>query len=230
MLNHIKDIEFDEFEIDSDSKGWSDVDEIDESEQIMKHSKIRLIENEQNECWKCIKCNQLNNLKLTIEKYNMKCCGCENTSYIPENTIIIHSSKYDTPKDYILRSLVKDKVRNYLNPIFWFWICNQCTFKNENINKTICKLCKSKESIHKSTFYWICPYCKYKIKDSLDKCQHCKCKKPIRISHLPGLLTFGYCRTQQNNIAKDIQYLCYKFYGGRVEYYGEDLLKTHHTT
>ncbi len=68
------------------------------------------------------------------------------------------------------------------------------------------------KSLNELISFWKCPYCAAKIKDSLDKCYYCECKKPLRVSHLSELLICGYCR----DVTKDIQYVCFRFYGGRV--------------
>ena len=70
----------DDFEFDSDSEnenGWDDdIDIIDETDQILQKSKYDSTIMQDNECWKCQQCSTINNVKLTVEKYNLKCCGC----------------------------------------------------------------------------------------------------------------------------------------------------------
>eukprot|EP01084_Bolivina_argentea_P202897 346586_1 len=132
----------DDFDFNSDDNDWGDdedVDIIDDSTKILQLSRQDSIEKENtNTCWKCMKCENINNVNLTIEKEDMRCCGCKQTYYIPDETETFQCSKPHTHNDYLLRIGVLKKIT--------VWICDQCTFKNENIDSESCEICASKRN------------------------------------------------------------------------------------
>eukprot|EP01084_Bolivina_argentea_P035057 65000_1 len=85
-----------------------------------------------------MKCENINNVNLAIEKEDMRCCGCKQTYYIPDETETFQCSKPHNHNDYLLRIGVLKKIT--------VWICDQCTFKNENIHSESCEICQSKRN------------------------------------------------------------------------------------
>lgn len=80
-----------------------------------------LLFREENKCWKCPNCEIVLNVKLTMTEYDMVCFKCSKI-YIPNQTDIIYSTKWKTPKDFA-------------------WICSNCTFQNTNIYALECEFC-----------------------------------------------------------------------------------------
>ena len=102
----------------------------------------------------------------------MKCCQCKNTSYIPDETPIIYSLKWDKPQQNV-------------------WICKMCTFKNQDMKSSKCTMCASLKSaniannkslqtsscnyVDEQTNTWICQICTFQNKHSFsNKCKMCQ--------------------------------------------------------
>eukprot|EP01084_Bolivina_argentea_P080411 145669_1 len=86
----------------NDDCNWDD-DEHILNDKILELSRQNSMDREDYKCWKCIKCKNVNNVQLTIEKYNMHCCGCNLTYYIPDETDTFQCSKWHNHNDYLLR-------------------------------------------------------------------------------------------------------------------------------
>eukprot|EP01084_Bolivina_argentea_P076928 139456_1 len=104
----------------NDDDNWDedeDLDIMNDNDKILELSRQNSMEKEDYTCWKCIKCENINNVKLTIDKQNMKCCGCNNTYYIPDKTNTFQCSKWHNHNDYLLRIGILKQIK--------IWICDQ---------------------------------------------------------------------------------------------------------
>eukprot|EP01084_Bolivina_argentea_P187220 322541_1 len=186
--------QYDDFDCNSNDDNWDDdLNIMDDTDRILELSRQNSVEREDYACWQCMKCYNINNVKLTIEKENMKCCGCNNSCYIPDETDTFQSNKWHSYNDYLLR--VKASISNnqmYLNNIA----------SNVKINKI---------------FEWICTNCNAKSTQEKE-CSVCGCNKTSKFNYnSPSeLVTSGYIRQFTNNNSLNIPIiidkLCECFY------------------
>eukprot|EP01084_Bolivina_argentea_P058537 106886_1 len=220
-----------DFDYNSDGDcNWDDedLDIVKTDDNILKSSR----QDYRYKCWKCAKCENINNVKLAAEKEDMRCCGCNQTYYIPDETNTFQCSKWHNHSDYLLRIGVLKQ-----SPV---WICNQCTFQNKTIDSKQCEMCQSNRNsltitktisisnddynttnilisntninniiTNSSDPKWQCTNCNG-MSASKSECNICGCHKASKFNNtfLSEILTFGYIR--ELNICMHIPIVIYK--------------------